>query len=408
MSGTQRDYDAIVVGLGGLGSAAAFHLARRGRRVLGLDAFAPGHTQGSSHGESRIIRQAYHEHPDYVPLLLRAYELWDALQQESGTELLRITGGIFVGPPDCAPVAGALESARRHGLPHEVLDSPAIRRRVPVLRPSEADVGVFEPRAGVLFPERCIAAHLRLAEAAGADLRFDQPVRAWAPLDGGEAVEVETDAGRYRAGRVVVTAGAWLGKVLSDLRLPLRPERNVVVWLSPRETPDLFESDRFPIFMWDLGGNRAAPHETPSRPSEGYDADRLEGEIFYGLPHLERPGVKVGRHHSGDWCDPDTVSRAVRPEDAAPVRGFVARAIPALDGPVADAVACLYTNTPDGHFVVDRHPHLPAVLFAGGTSGHGFKFSSVIGEILADLATTGAAPPTAGFLGAGRLLEAPG
>ena len=380
-------YDVIVIGLGGLGSAAAYHLARRGRRVLGLEAFAPGHTRGSSHGESRIIRQAYHEHPDYVPLLQRAYTLWDDLQRETGETLLTITGGLFAGRPASEPVAGALESARRHGLPHEVLDADALRRRFPALRPAPEEVAVYEPRAGVLFPERCIAAHLRLAAGAGAELRYDEPVLDWTALDGGAAVEVRTRRGeRYRAARVVVTAGAWLGRLLGDLDLPLRPERNVVLWLRPRERPEWFEPERFPIFIWDRGASG----------------------VYYGLPHVGRPGVKVGRHHSGQWCDPDTVDRTVGPQDEVPVRHFLADAIPALDGRLEDGAVCLYTNTPDGHFVVDRHPGAPAVLFAGGTSGHGFKLASVLGEILADLATGGEATPAAGFLRAGRLLERTG
>ena len=379
-------YDVIVIGLGGLGSAAAYHLARRGQRVLGLDAFAPGHTRGSSHGESRIIRQAYHEHPDYVPLLRRAYTLWEELQRAAGETLLTITGGLFAGRPESEPVAGALESARRHGLPHEVLDAGAVRRRFPPLRPAPEEIAVYEPRAGVLFPERCIAAHLRLAGAAGAALRYDEPVRDWTPLDGGAAVEVCTrSGGRYRAARVVVTAGAWLGRLLGDLRLPLRPERNVVLWLRPRERPEQFEPGRFPIFIWDRGASG----------------------VYYGLPHVGRPGVKVGRHHSGAWCDPDTVDHTVRPEDEVPVRAFLASAVPALDGTLEDGAVCLYTNTPDGHFVVDRHPRVPAVLFAGGTSGHGFKLASVLGEVLAELATTGRSTPAAAFLGAGRLLERP-
>ncbi|MGH2368727.1 MAG: N-methyl-L-tryptophan oxidase [Chloroflexota bacterium] len=372
-------YDAIVVGLGGMGSAAAYHLARRGQRVLGLDAFTPGHTMGSSHGESRIIRLAYHEHPDYVPLLQRAYDLWHALQQESATEVLRITGGLFVGSPQSHPVAGARQSARLHHLPHEVLDAVEIRRRYPALRPDDGDVAVYETRAGILFPERCIAAYLRLAGEAGAELRRAEPVRSWSPA--GSGVEVRTDAGRYHATRVLFTAGAWLGKLLADLRLPLRPERNVVFWLQPRETPERFEPDRFPIFIWDTGALGT----------------------FYGIPHLDRAGVKVARHHGGQWCDPDTVRREVDAGDEAPVRRFVASRIPALDGTVASSLVCLYTNTPDEHFVVDRHPEVPGVFYAGGFSGHGFKFASVIGEILADLTTKDQATPAADFLRANRL-----
>jgi sarcosine oxidase len=371
-------YDAIVVGLGGMGSAAAYHLARRGSRVLGLEAFAPGHAAGSSHGESRIIRLAYFEHPDYVPLLRRAYALWEHLQAESGTRLLHLTGGLFVGPPDGGVLGGSLRSARTHALPHEVLDAAEIRRRFPPLRPGDPEVGLFETRAGALFPERCVAAHLRLAEASGAALRFGEPVRRWAATPGG--VEVQTDAGRYAAGSVVVTAGAWLGRLLYDLRLPLQPERNLMFWLTPRETPELFEPERFPIWIWDAG----------------------ESGAFYGLPHFERPGVKVARHHSGEACDPDTVSREPAPRDEQPVRRFVARRIPALDGPVAGAQVCLYTNTPDEHFVVDRHPDYPSVVFAGGFSGHGFKFASVMGEVLADLTLTGRTAPEAAFLSAAR------
>jgi sarcosine oxidase len=377
-------FDAMVVGLGAMGSAAAYQLARRGCRVLGLDAFALGHTFGSSHGESRIIRLAYFEHPDYVPLLRRAYALWEALQEAAGAELLRITGGLFVGRPDGSVVAGSLRSARRHELPHEVLDAAEIRRRYPALRPDPADVALYEGRAGTLFPERCIQASLRLARAAGAELRHGEPVRRWRAASG--SVEVQTDAGRYRAQRIVFTAGAWLGKLLSALRLPLQPERNTVFWLHPRESPELFEPPRFPVFIWDTGAMGA----------------------FYGLPHLERPGVKVARHHSGEACDPDTVNREATPSDEARVRQFVARAIPALDGPTAGSLVCLYTNTPDEHFVVDRHPELPSVVYAGGFSGHGFKFASVIGEVLADLATGAPANPAADFLRAARFRAPPG
>ena len=375
-------YDAIVIGLGALGSAAAYHLARRGQRVLGLEQFAPGHTRGSSHGESRIIRLAYFEHPDYVALLRRAYTLWEALQQEAGEELLRSTGGLFVGSADGDVFAGSLQSARLHSLPHEVLDAAALRRRYPIFRPADDEVALYEPGAGVLFPERCIAAHLRLAVTAGATLHFDTPVTHVQPLADG--VEVRTTGGRYRAARVVVTAGAWLGTLLADVRLPVQPERNVVFWLEPNTEPERFQAGRFPIFIWDCG----------------------EAGAFYGLPHVGRPGVKVARHHSGEVVDPDRVRREVDVADEAPVRAFVRGCIPALDGPVAGSIVCLYTNTPDGHFVLDRHPQLPAISFAGGCSGHGFKFASVIGEALADLAIHGRTAAPVGFLSAGRFKPA--
>jgi sarcosine oxidase len=372
-------YDAIVVGLGAMGSAAAWQLARRGRRVLGLEAHAPGHTLGSSHGESRIIRMAYMEHPDYVPLLRRAYELWRETEERAGEDLMRLTGGLFAGPPEGHVVAGSLASARAHGLPHELLDAGEIHRRFPALRPLEGDVAVWEETAGVLFAERCVVAQLRLAEASGARLRHGEPVLGWEPS--GDGYEVTTPGGRYGADSLVLAAGAWLPRFLDGLGLPLQPERIPVYWLQPTDTPELFDPARFPVYIWDTGGPRT----------------------YYGFPHLGWPGVKVGRHHSGERCDPDTVGREVTGADEAAVREFVRGRIPALDGPVAAGVVCLYTNTPDEHFVVDRHPQLPGVVYAAACSGHGFKFASVMGEVLADLLTEGRATPAAGFLRAERL-----
>jgi sarcosine oxidase len=371
-------YDVIVVGLGALGSAAAYHLARRGQRVLGLEQFTPVHALGSSHGESRIIRLAYHEHPNYVALLRRAYTLWEALEREASGELLRITGGLFIGPEHGEVFAGALESARLHNLPHEVLSAADVRRRYSVFHPSDGDVAFYEPNAGVLFPERCITAHLRLAAAAGATLRYETAVTRITAKDGG--VEVETAGETFHAARVVVTAGAWLGRLLASLRLSLEPERNVVFWFEPRSLPERFDSDRFPIFIWERG-------------AEG---------TFYGLPHVGLPGVKVACHHTGEVVDPDRVRREVDAADEAPVRHFVERCIPDLAGSLAGSTVCLYTNTPDRHFVVDRHPEHPEVVFAGGCSGHGFKFASVLGEVLADLAITGAASARIDFLGINR------
>ncbi len=371
-------YDAIVVGLGAMGSAATYHLSRRGVRVLGLDAHAPGHTLGSSHGESRIIRMAYKEHPDYVPLLRRAYRLWADLEEESGEPLLRITGGLFIGPPESGVVAGSLESARAHGLPHELLDSDETRRRYPALAPPDGHVALYEAAAGILYPERCVAAYLQGAVAAGAELRHEEPVVGWDATHSG--VEVTTSQGRYVADRLVLTAGAWLGGLLQSLRLPLQSERSPVFHLLPR-SPELFEPDRLPIYVWEVDG----------------------GRMYYGLPHLEQPGAKVGRHHTGEPCDPDTVNRELTTADEADVRAFVGRYMPALNGPVSSGIVCLYTNTPDEHFIVDRHPEHPRVVYASACSGHGFKFSGVIGEVLADLATDQPPNPSGAFLRADRL-----
>jgi sarcosine oxidase len=360
-------YDVVVVGLGAMGSSAAYHLARRGQRVLGLDAFAAGHTQGSSHGESRIIRMAYFEHPSYVPLLRRAYALWEATQAEVGRELLRLTGGLFIGQPHSPLVEGSLLSARTHGLAHEVLSGDDLRARFPALRPAEGEIGVFEECAGVLFPERCIEACLSLAAAEGAELRHSEPVREWQAH--ADEVEVRTERGTYTAGRLVLTLGAWTSKFLG---LPLRVERIPVVWLEPRQPLEL------PIYIWDTGQS-----------------------VFYGVPHLDWPGAKVGRHHAGLVVDPDTLDRQATVADEEPIRAFVESRLPDLAGPTAKRLVCLYTNTPDEHFLIDRLDD--AVVFAAGFSGHGFKFASVVGEILADLALTGRATPDADFLRLARL-----
>jgi sarcosine oxidase len=370
-------YDVIVVGLGAMGSAAAAHLARRGVRVLGLEAFPRGHALGSSHGESRVIRLAYWEHPDYVPLLHRAYALWHELEEASGKKLLIQTGGLFIGARDSMLVQGTLDSVRQHALAHQMLDADEVRREHPLLQVRDSDVAIYENPAGLLLPELCVEAHAALAEAAGAELRYEEPVTDWAAE--GTGVSVTTSAGRYSAERLVITAGAWLNRVVK-LDLPLRPERVPMFWLQPGVALDAFTPERFPVWLWDTG----------------------EPGLFYGFPHLNWPGVKLARHHSGVACDPETLQREIQPADEAPIRSFVSRYIPALDGPVLHARACMYTNTPDEHFVVDRHPAFDNVTYAGGFSGHGFKFSTVIGEVLADLALTGQAMPEADFLRAGR------
>jgi sarcosine oxidase len=373
-------YDVIVIGLGAMGSAACYQLARRGQRVLGLDALPAGHTLGSSHGESRIIRMAYYEHPSYVPLLRRAYELWAATQAEVGRELLRLTGGLYVGRPEGPLVAGSLLSARAHALPHEVLSAEEIRARFPGIQPAGEEVGLFEERAGVLFPERCISAHLELAARYGAELHHARAVLEWQAGD--SDVEVHTADARYTAGRLVLTPGAWFSKLLRDLGLQLTVERIPVVWFEPRRPIEL------PIYIWELN-----PHPDPG------------ASVFYGVPHLEWPGAKVGRHHQGQVCDPDTVDRQATEADEAPIRAFVEARIPHLAGPTASRRICLYTTTPDEHFIIDQHPGHANVVFAGGFSGHGFKFASVVGEILADLVTTGRATPDADFLRYARLME---
>jgi sarcosine oxidase len=356
-----------------MGSATLYQLARRGQRVLGLEAFEAGHRLGSSHGESRIIRLAYYEHPSYVPLLRRAYALWEELERVSSERLLRITGGLMIGAPDSALVSGARASAVQHGLEHELLEAAEVRRRYPALHLESGDVALFEPRAGILSPERCVAAHTHLACAAGAEAHFEEPVRSWRASDAG--VEIETEVERYSARQVVFTCGAYMSQVLGDERVQVRAERIPLFWLRPLE-PELFEPGRLPIYLW----------QEPN------------GDHVYGFPHLEWPGVKVARHHSRDYCDPRTVDRQVNAEDERRLRAVLADRLPALNGPVESSMICLYENSPDEHFLIDRLPGQPNVIFGGGFSGHGFKFASVVGEILADLVTEGRATSDADFL----------
>lgn len=361
-------YDAIVIGLGGMGSAAVYQLARRGRRVLGLERFTPAHDQGSSHGKSRIIRQAYFEDPAYVPLLLRAYELWEALERESGRGLLTITGGLMLGRPDTSVVSGAARSAREHDLPHEVLDAAAIRRRFPPFNVAADEIGIYETRAGFLHPEATVQAHLDMAARHGAELHFNEPVQSWKATPGG-GVRVTTGRGVYEAARVVLAPGAWAPQLFGGLELPLTVERQVLYWFAPPAGREPFAVGRFPIYIW-----------------EGHD-----GEHVYGFPAQDGPpgGVKVAFFYKGSLTDPDQVDRVVQPAEVDTMRAALAERIPGLNGELVAAATCLYTLTPDRHFVLGLHPQLPQVVLASPCSGHGYKFASVIGEILADLALDG-------------------
>lgn len=352
-------FDTIIIGLGAMGSAAAYHLACRGQRVLGIDRFSPPHTQGSSHGQTRIIREAYFEHPLYVPLLQRAYELWGDLQERVGEQLLQITGGLMIGPPHGILFPGAKASAEKHALPHEIWSASEIRRRFPALQPSDDLQALWEPRAGILSPERCIAQHLALATSCGAQLRVEEPVLGWEANSAG--FEILTAKGRYAGAKVLLTAGSWIGSLVPELRLPLTIERQVLFWFEPKSNRAVFEASRCPIHLW----------ETP------------EQDFFYGFPDLGE-GVKLARHHSGIETTAETLDRTVHPADETAMRRLAARFLPGANGGLRSAAVCMYTNTPDSHFWIDAHPEHPGLLIGSPCSGHGFKFASVMGEILAD------------------------
>ncbi|MBX3734731.1 MAG: N-methyl-L-tryptophan oxidase [Verrucomicrobiae bacterium] len=362
--------DVLVLGLGGMGSATAWELTRRGARVVGLDQHGPLNDRGSSHGRTRVIRQAYFEHPSYVPLLRRAYELWHHTAAAAECGLLTLCGGLMMGPPGCEVVAGSLRSAREHGLPHEVLDASEVRRRYPPIQLPADHLALFETQAGVVHAERALQAHLDLAMALGARLEFREPVLDWG-VDG-EGVQVRTARQTWRAARLVITPGPWAPAVLPGLGVELRVERQVLYWIQPKDGVDAYRPGRFPIHVWEPGG-------------------RL---IPYGFPALDGPdgGVKVALHQTPEpeWCTPENVNRSIRASDVARMRHTIRTLLPGLDGPLVHAVTCLYTHTPDGHFLIGLHPEYgDRVALAAGFSGHGFKFCSVVGEILADLALTG-------------------
>lgn len=361
---TSNSFDVIIIGLGAMGSAAAYHLAKRRQRVLGLDRFSPPHAFGSSHGQTRIIREAYFEHPAYVPIVQRAYENWAALEHEAGQQLFQQTGGLMLGPPEGVLVTGARHSAATHRLPHALLSAHEIRQQFPAFKPADGTVAVWEPRAGIVFPERCIAAHLQMAQRHGARLHFDEPAIQWE--GDGEGVRVLTAQEEYRAQRLLITAGAWIGRFTAELNLPLNIERQVLLWFDPIRNPEYFALHASPIYIWEHASNR----------------------FFYGFPNLGE-GVKIGIHHEGENADPDSIRREVGADDIAALRVILRRVLPALDTAPRAAAVCMYTNTPDANFLLDFHPHHPQVLLASLCSGHGFKFSSAFGEILADLLLTG-------------------
>jgi sarcosine oxidase len=368
--------DVVVVGLGAMGSAAVHHLARRGRRVVGIERFRPGHECGSSHGATRIIRLGYYEHPAYVPLLRRAYALWRELEAASGRPLMRITGIAEIGPADGRLVAGTLAAARTHDLPHTVLAAPEFMRRFPAFRIPADCVGVVQPDGGVLAAEAAILAQLDLAQAAGGELRTGETVTAIEVRGGG--VRVATDRGTIEAGAAIVAAGPWVKKLLPDLAAPLRVTRQVMAWFAPRD-PMLFAPEEFPVFM----------------------IESARG-IHYGFP-LDETGVKFAKHHHADeTVDPDACGRAVTADDEALIRPTLAECLPAANGRLLQAKVCLYTMTPDGDFLLDRLPNAPQIVVASPCSGHGFKFAPVIGEILADLATDGATSHDISRLGLAR------
>jgi sarcosine oxidase len=358
------NFDVAVVGLGAMGSAALYELSRRGLRAIGIDRFEGGHQRGSSHGLTRIIRLGYFEHPSYVPLLREAYHRWRDMEVASGRTLMTITGIAEIGAPNSELVSGTLASSRLHGLPHEVLDAGALMNRYPAFQLPPHFVGVVQPDGGYLEAEPAVAAMQALAVRHGAELLTGE--RVLSVTSQGGRVRVTTESGTINAGAAIVAAGAWMRTLLPDLNLPLQVTRQAVLWTEPLE-PALFAAGAFPVFMLesDLG-------------------------IHYGFPKRPGEGLKVAKHHHvSEVVDPETYDRSVTAADEEIVRAGLSRYLPAANGRNVTTATCLYTMTPDGHFIVDRHPKTPQIVVASACSGHGFKFAPVMGEILADLATAG-------------------
>ena len=362
-----RTFDTIVVGAGSMGSAAIYHLASRHQRVLGLDQFDVPSGRGASVGVNRIIRLAYAEHPGYVPLLRRAYELWRDLERIVNERLLLITGGVDAGPESGEIVTGSLRSCQEHSLPHEVLTAAELQRRFPGYALPKDTIAVYQPDGGFLMSERCVVAHLNAALALGAEVHGRERVQGWEEFANG--VRVTTDLDRYEARALVVTAGPWTARVVPKLASLVIPERQVLLWAHPVR-PEYFQPHRFPVFNMEAAQGR-----------------------FYGFPICHVPGFKIGKyHHRHEQVDPDSVDRECYPEDEHILREAIRRYFPDADGPTLAMKVCLFSNTPDEHFIIDHLSDTRRVVIAAGFSGHGFKFCSVVGNIVADLVLHGSTP----------------
>jgi sarcosine oxidase len=351
-----------------MGSAAAQHLAERGHQVIAFDRFTPPHTKGSSHGQTRMIRQAYWEDRRYVPLVLRAYELWRRLEKDSGRQLLHVTGGLVIGQPQGTLALRSKESAEAFHLPYRMLAATELRSHFPAFSIADDAIALWEEQAGYLMPEDCVRAQLNRTHIAGAKLQFDEPVLDWRA--DGDGVAIRTTAGIHHADRLVLTAGPWSTELLQEISAPLTVTRQIVYWFEPKSQIENFREDRLPVYLM-----------------EGEPGER----VLYGFPAVgaSGEGVKVALHGSDDVCLPDTVERSMHPWEEASIRSRLERALPSLAGRLVHAETCLYTMTPDEHFIIDRHPQCAQVVIAAGFSGHGFKFATVIGEIIADLCICG-------------------
>jgi len=366
-------HDVIVIGVGTFGAAASDALARRGVSVLGLEQFTIPHNRGSHHGKSRMFRFAYYEHPNYVPLLQRAYAGWQELEQRSATRLYHDVGALYLGRREGELIAGSVEAARRHGLEHRELSAAELASEYPQFRLPRDHVGFLEAKAGFVLPELAVEVMAAQAAASGATILDRQQVLGWDASDG--RVSVRTADALHEAKSLIVTAGAWTSRLIADLGVPLVVTRQVLGWVQPSR-PDLFR-----------GGDGGSSGSGFPCWAIGYE----DGSLHYGFPMMEsEETLKIALHARGRAVDPDRIHREVAPEEEASFRSVIDRFMPAAAGPTVKTCVCMYTNSPDSHFIIDKHPEHSNVVFGCGFSGHGFKFAPVIGEALADLAVGGA------------------
>jgi len=358
-------FDVIVLGLGANGSSALYNLSKTNKKVAGLDRFTPPHAFGSSHGQSRIIRQAYYEDPVYVPYLKEAYRCWSEIESVSGQRLFLKTGGLMLGNEDAAVVTGAKLSAATHGIAYEYLTSADLQKRFPALRPSIHTVGVLEKEAGILFPEKCITTFLEQAQKNGASLRCDETVLNIIPQD--DKVVLITSKGKYSTEKLIISAGAWTGKLAdgTGLHLPLTIARQALYWFTNKNSRSqpYFLPQNLPVYIWEY----------------------LPGKMFYGFPDLGA-GIKIAYHHAGQPIQPDELTQTVSPQEIADITETAANYFN-MDPAFHSFAVCMYTNTPDGNFIIDYHPEYHNIIIASPCSGHGFKFSSLTGKLLSEMAT---------------------
>ncbi len=354
-------YDAIVIGLGGMGSATLFHLARSGCKALGVERFGIPHAFGSSHGSTRIIRLAYSEGSHYVPLLREAYRNWRELERVSRRSILHVTGGLDIGPEDSWTILGSKRSCLRHGLEFKELEAEQVNRRYPGYRLPPSLRALYQPDAGYLLSEVAVASHVDAALDLGAEVIQGTRALGWARQAG--SLRVDTEAGRFLAKRLVLATGPWVGQLAPVLRQYCRPERQVMLWTSP-VVAAAYAPRRFPVFNMESPRGR-----------------------FYGYPDHRGEGFKIGKYHHlrEQVDDPDAMVHTCDADDERVLRDGLDEYFPQASGPTRRMAACTFTNTPDRDFILDRHPEEPDVFVAAGFSGHGFKFCSAVGRIMADL-----------------------